>query len=83
MIYTNFLHEDDEEKMNTPIWKVIEEAVLSGDEFDEEFSRDEDSENSAPRPSVELSSFIDLTVMVEDVETCEEVELPPIRLIRS
>jgi len=83
MIYANFLHEDNEQLLNKSIWKVVEEAMLSGDEFDEEFSRDEDDDISAPRPSLESSSYIDLTVMVEDLETCEEVELPPIRLYRS
>ena len=91
MIYANFLHEDDEELLNKSIWTIIEEAVQSGEEFDEEFSRDgptntEESDDSTPSNSSVVGgsgSFIDLSVAVEDTETCEEVELPPVRLIRS
>eukprot|EP00536_Pseudo-nitzschia_multiseries_P010636 jgi/Psemu1/297610/fgenesh1_pm.332_\ len=85
MIYANFLHEDDEELLNKSIWKVIEEAIQSGEEFDEEFSRDgpADNEESKHISSISSASFVDLAVSVEDTETYEEVELPQVRLFRS
>jgi ubiquitin-activating enzyme E1 len=85
MIYANFLHDGDEELLNKSIWTIIEEAVQSGEEFDEEFSRDESGDSTPSNSSVVggSGSFIDLAVAVEDTETCEEVELPPVRLIRS
>jgi len=85
MIYANFLHEDDEELLNKSIWQVIEEAMQSGEEFDEEFSRDgpETSEETKDSLSISSVSFIDLAVSVEDTETFDEVELPQVRLIRS
>jgi len=85
MIYANFLHEDDEELLNKSIWKVIEEAVQSGQEFDEEFSRDGPAtdEESKDTSSISSASFLDLAVSVEDTETYEEVELPQVRVFRS
>jgi len=90
MLYANFLHEDDEDLLKKSIWQVIEDAMLSGDEFDQEFSRvgptnGEKGEQNSPSASrtMSLDSFIDLEVVVEDTETFEEIELPVVRLIRS
>ena len=87
MVYANFLHEDDEELLSTSIWDVIENAVQSGEEFDEEFSRDgptkNDDDDAKPSFSVSSVPYIDLVVSVEDTETFEEVELPQVRLFRS
>uniref|UniRef100_A0A7S0F7B5 Ubiquitin-activating enzyme E1 C-terminal domain-containing protein n=1 Tax=Pseudo-nitzschia arenysensis TaxID=697910 RepID=A0A7S0F7B5_9STRA len=86
MVYANFLHEDDEELLSTSIWDVIENAVQSGEEFDEEFSRDGPTANDDDKKSsfsVSSIPYIDLVVSVEDTETFEEVELPQVRLFRS
>lgn len=91
MVYANFLHEDDDELLDTSIWRVIQEAVVSGDQFDEDFSRGEVGQDGETHPSPKSSSTrppseysaIDLTVVVEDTETGEEIELPPVRVRRS
>jgi ubiquitin-activating enzyme E1 len=84
MIYANFLHEDDEILLDKSIWEVVQEAVIAGSEFDREFSRDPTSPTSFPVVSKEDAylPFIDLTVTVEDLETGEEAELPPVRVLR-
>jgi len=46
MIYAKFLHEGDKELLERSIWDIVDEAVQSGDEFDDEFSRD-DKRNAA------------------------------------
>jgi ubiquitin-activating enzyme E1 len=83
MIYANFLHEDDDELLGKSIWKVVEEAMIAGNEFDQEFSRE-----SIARPTIsplddQSPPFIDLTVNVEDLETGDEVELPLVRVVRE
>jgi ubiquitin-activating enzyme E1 len=86
MIYASFLHEDDEEMLRRSIWNIIEEAAVKGNEFDQEFSRDckeGAGENAQSDVSTSLPLFVDLTIAVEDVETGEEVELPPVRLVRT
>ncbi|KAG7340147.1 ThiF family protein [Nitzschia inconspicua] len=85
MIYANFLHEDDSELLDKSVWDVIKDAVTVGNEFDREFSRDSESVNSLPFDAKNdyLSPFIDLTVTVEDLESGEEVELPPVRIVRA
>jgi len=85
MIYANFLHEDDEELLNTNIWEVVENAIQAGEEFDEQFSRDKPSVDGETKKSslISTASCIDITVSVEDAETFDEVELPQIRLQRS
>jgi ubiquitin-activating enzyme E1 len=86
MVYANFLHEDDNELLDKTIWQVVEEAVTSGNDFDLEFSRDD---TEIPRPAEKkgdndlLPPYLDLTVVVEDMETGDEVELPPVRIVRS
>lgn len=81
MIYANFLHDDDDKLLDTDLWTVIQESVKSGDDFDSAFSRDaRESENISQRLD---GSALDLSVIVEDLETGEEVELPPVKVLRS
>jgi ubiquitin-activating enzyme E1 len=82
MIYANFLHDSDDEIMDKNIWELVQESVTSGDEFDNEFSRQESEEEAGPT-NLARSSFLDLTVVVEDLETGEEIELPPVRVLKS
>ncbi|KAL3925701.1 MAG: hypothetical protein SGILL_000233 [Bacillariaceae sp.] len=88
MIYASFLHEDDDDLLNRSIWDVIEEAIVKGNEFDQEFAREslgapDETKSVVDDPNPSFPSFVDLTVAVEDVETGDEVELPPVRLIRT
>ena len=79
MLYANFLHEEDEDLLKTSVWDLIDEAVVSGD--DDEGFGDRDGEASEP-VTMDCESHVDLSVVVEDVETGEEVEVPPVRLNR-
>jgi ubiquitin-activating enzyme E1 len=89
MIYANFLHEDDDELLDKTIWQVVEDAVISGNEFDQEFSRNDTgtpsrNNNSGDDGDADSSpTFLDLTVVVEDAETGDEIELPPVRVLRT
>lgn len=83
MIYANFLNEDDDELLDRYLWDVIQEAIESGNEFDEMYSR-ETTEGISTNYSQDVlsSSFVDLVVVVGDLESEEEVELPPVRVIK-
>ena len=80
MIYANFLNEDDDELLDKHVWTVVREAVASGNDFDSSFSRDGDPSRSGKQVIDDV--VLDLTVVVEDTETGEEVELPPVRVLR-
>ena len=83
MIYANFLHDDDDDILDKPFLEVLKDAISSGDDFDEEFSRDNGEESTTiDLDSLDRRSFIDVTVIVEDLENGDEVELPPVRLIK-
>lgn len=83
MIYASFLNEDDEELLGKNLWTVVKEAVESGNEFDLEFSRDVDSTSAGTSVAGIDDNTLDLTVLVEDFETGEEIELPPVRVTRT
>jgi len=85
MIYANFLHEGDKQILRKSVWDLVDEAITEGDEFDAEFSRESSDNNSPDQRGEQLKdrNFLDLTVIAEDFETGEEVELPPVRLNRS
>lgn len=82
MIYAKFLNEGDKELLEKTIWDIVEDAVQSGDEFDDEFSRDDKPRASIAAPTQNRNS-IDLVVVAEDLENGDEVELPSVRLTRS
>jgi ubiquitin-activating enzyme E1 len=82
MIYAKFLHEGDKELLERSIWDIVNEAIQSGDEFDDEFSRDDKPRMSVSN-SKENRNSIDLIVVAEDLENGEEVELPAVCLTRS
>ena len=91
MIYANFLHEDDKSVLKTPIFDLVKEAIISGDDIDMDDGDDDFEEDHvvqlSPEQKQELeafekNSFIDLSVLVEDIETGEETELPVVRLNR-
>ena len=73
------------------LYKVTNDAIISGDDIDDGFfSESEDMQSAATmskEQEIELEqamkrSFFDLSVIVEDAETGEEVELPPVRFVR-
>ena len=96
MIYANFLHSHDEDLLETCLLDIVREAVISEDDDDDMSFFDEDDTDNEEKPPVELTKdqksilakleqkrFIDLSVTVEDQETGEEFELPPVRLMKE
>jgi ubiquitin-activating enzyme E1 len=83
MIYASFLHEGDDELLDTNLVDAVEKAVESGNEFDNMYSRDSRDSAESTDPAIGAAESIDFTVVVADMETGEEVELPPVRLLRS
>eukprot|EP00522_Entomoneis_paludosa_P005715 CAMPEP_0172455644 /NCGR_PEP_ID=MMETSP1065-20121228/12171_1 /TAXON_ID=265537 /ORGANISM="Amphiprora paludosa, Strain CCMP125" /LENGTH=1266 /DNA_ID=CAMNT_0013208113 /DNA_START=42 /DNA_END=3842 /DNA_ORIENTATION=- len=79
LLYANFLHEEDKALLKSSIWDAIQEALDS--DWDDMSARDDDGDDGGKSISGQDAIF-DLTAVVEDVETGEEVELPPIRLRR-
>ena len=81
LLYANFLHEHDDSVLKASLWDVIQGA--QDEEEDEDFGGRGDDDDGII--AVELSpdaSFVDLTVIVEDEESGEEFELPPVRVRR-
>jgi ubiquitin-activating enzyme E1 len=81
MLFANFLHDDDESVLNASIWEVISESVSSSEAFDEAYSRNEPVDQVGDS-TVDSRSSVDLIVVVEDLESGEEFELPPVRVNR-
>ena len=88
MVYANFLHSDDEELLSSSILDTVKEAIQS--EVDDDFVESEERKSaSQPEDSgvavakIEQKKYIDLSVTVEDLETGEEFELPPVRLMKG
>ena len=77
LLYASFLHEDDRSLLKSTVWDTIAEA-LEDPELD---SRGDDGDSSPVVFSTSDTSF-DLTVVVEDMETGEEAELPAVSLKR-
>eukprot|EP00978_Attheya_sp_CCMP212_P048384 scaffold513527_cov47-Attheya_sp.AAC.1 len=90
MIYANFLHEDDDSVLDKHMWDLLKEAITSGD--DDDFFAEEDEspaidtianlsdDQKEKIAELEKKSFLDLSVIVEDVETGEEIQLPTVRI---
>ena len=88
MIYANFLHSHDEELLESPLLNIVKDAVISeDDDGDEEEKKasvgDLTDEQKAILSKLEHKRFIDFSVAVEDPESGEEYELPPVRLIKD
>lgn len=80
LLYADFLHGDDKEVLRSTLWDLISEAV---DSSNDEFTGRSSSETE---PGINFSDeqpFVDLTVVVEDLESGDEVELPPVRVFRK
>lgn len=80
LLYTSFLHEGDDEVLNTSIWELIRKSCLP-DDFDVENRRR--GEDAILTFSVPFSdTIVDLTVIVEDTDSGEEIVLPTTRIKR-
>jgi ubiquitin-activating enzyme E1 len=96
MIYANFLNAEDEELLASPLMDALRSAVISEEGLDEnllnegseahqktEKVADLTREQKATLSRLARKRYIDFSVVVEHVETGEEYELPPIRLVRE
>jgi Ubiquitin fold domain len=77
MLYANFLHEDDDNVLDASIWGLIRDASTA-DEFDE----GRESDKADLSLSIDCTKYADFAVVVEDLETGAEVELPLVRVTR-
>jgi ubiquitin-activating enzyme E1 len=77
LLYANFLHEDDKAFLESSVWDAITEALEETDDG----GREEEGDASVQVYSTVANSY-DFTVVVEDIETGDEAELPPISLTR-
>jgi len=80
-----FLHEVDEDMLYRPFCELLKEAIVSGDDFDDEYSRSETNDRGSTSEKMEQldrRSFIDLNVVDEEQEKGDEVELPPVRFVK-
>ena len=81
MIYASFLHEGNKNLLKQSLWNVIKDAVEAGD--DDEFSgRDLKGSSNNLVDALDRKGFVDLSVVVDDLENDEEVQLPPVRFKR-
>jgi ubiquitin-activating enzyme E1 len=77
MLYASFLHGGDDALLDRSVWDLIQDAVDSDDIAD---AREEEKPDQSS--AIDCSSFADLAVVVEDLESGDEVELPPVRVTR-
>ena len=77
LLYASFLHSDDKDVLTSMVWDYIDETVNSDDSA-EDPRGDDDVSIHFSKDQVS----VDLNVVVEDTETGEEVELPPVRVVR-
>lgn len=78
LLYANFLHEDDNSVLNASVWELVNDAVSSKDTFENENARD----NEFTSDVILSEDYVDLAVVIEDINTGDEVELPPLRVER-
>ena len=77
MVYSNYMHESDEDFMLSSLWDQLEEATMDDDDDGREDLTTDDI-------AVDISGpYIDLEVLVEDVKSGEAIELPVVRVERS
>ena len=95
LIYANFLHSHDEELLDTPLLKTVRDAVIY-EEDDDKALEEGTGEGDEKPTAVDLTAsqktilskldqkrFIDFSVAVEGLESGEEFELPPVRLVKD
>jgi len=96
LLYATFLNAGDDSIFRRPLLQLIKEAIISEDEdigdFYEDVQREQpireqtlDSLTEDQRQEIKKAEkrlFIDLDVLVEDSESYEDIELPPVRVVR-
>ena len=88
MIYANFLQSLDDEILDECIWDLASDAVSSDDvdfnDFQEEGLKDTktDEEKDHEQLIIRNKRILDFTIVVENIETEEEIELPVVRLVK-
>jgi ubiquitin-activating enzyme E1 len=80
MLFADFLHGEDEELLRKSLWDLAVEAVEANDAFESDFSRQAERAQKSELPTD--IDFLELNVIVEDLLTGEEVEIPPVRVDR-
>ena len=85
LLYADFLHEEDDDLMLTPIWEVVKDALLSDEDvLDKEEDWNSKQCNGIQQQEVDIFEkklFVEFSAVVEGDDE-EEYELPPIRLLR-
>jgi ubiquitin-activating enzyme E1 len=81
MLFANFLHDEDESVLDSSVWELIKDAIDSSEAFDDAFSRTANG-NDVGDDAPDSRDSVELAVVVEDLKTGEEIELPPIRVNR-
>jgi ubiquitin-activating enzyme E1 len=84
LLFASYLHDDDSELKKKSLWDVISDALLEGSEGDEFAARGEETNEKSTMESIfrNSKSFVDLSVMIEDMTTGDEMEIPTVRVIR-
>lgn len=83
MIYADFLHSDDDRVATTPVFELVKEALMSDHNVGDtasDVSGTLDMYSSVDVDSFDKKSFLELSGVVEDEETGEDAEIPPIRI---
>ena len=73
LLYAEFLHAEDEDTLSKSLWELVNEAVAQDDSGT-------GTAGTMPTKSGTGRSFLDLAVAVEDDQTSEEYDIPPVRL---
>jgi ubiquitin-activating enzyme E1 len=81
LLFANFLHDGDESVLDSSVWELISDAIDSSEAFDDAFSRTANG-NDVGDETTDNRGSVELAVVVEDLKTGEEIELPPVRVTR-
>ncbi len=83
MIYADFLHSDDDRVAKKPVFELVKEALMSDQNVDDAasgISGTIDVHSSVDVENFDKKSFLELSGVVEDEETGEDAEIPPIQI---
>eukprot|EP00934_Nitzschia_sp_Nitz4_P004540 Nitzschia sp. Nitz4//scaffold166_size90379//17632//20571//NITZ4_005049-RA/size90379-processed-gene-0.40-mRNA-1//1//CDS//3329538172//4530//frame0 len=83
LIYASFLWEEDDERLDHSLMSIVEEAVAEGADFDLASSREIEQQANKPSPPCIEEREMELSVVVADVNTGEEAEIPPVKVVRN
>jgi ubiquitin-activating enzyme E1 len=83
MIYADFLHSDDDRVSKKPVFELVKEALMSDHSVEDAASGVSgtlDVHSSVDVENFDKKSFLELSGVVEDEETGEDAEIPPIQI---